>query len=140
LRNDPKIDSALTQYCGDYKNDPDAAYRASKVLDYIKSSKASDGNTRSDAVTKDATIEGFSTTGSGDVIGARGTEAEQLVNFMHNGYTGLSSNHQLSAPDGDLFDGSPDSMLNAGTGQEGVTKDGTIAQGGTGSMYVGAAE
>ena len=91
LGNQSGVKDNLKKQIGDFENDPDAAYRASKVLDYVKSSKASDGDERSGDVKDDGKINGF--TKDGDA--RHGTEAGLLQDFGKNGYSALPDNHQL---------------------------------------------
>lgn len=81
----------LKKQVGDFDNDPDAAYRASHVLQHIKRSKTSDGKDRSGDVTRDGRIEGF--TKDGDA--PHGTEAGLLQDFGKNGYSALQDNQKL---------------------------------------------
>lgn len=98
LGNQDHVMDNLKKQCGDWTNPSltpdqraDAAYRASEVLNYIKSSNASDGSTRSGSVTDDGRIDGF--TKSGDA--RHGTEAGALKDFGEQGYGALSQNHAL---------------------------------------------
>jgi hypothetical protein len=87
---------ALKKQVGDFDTDPDAAYRAAEVLNYIKSSNASDGTARGSDVTQDGKIEGF--TKDGDA--RHGTEAGELQDFDKNGYSQLTNdNHDLQTTD-----------------------------------------
>jgi hypothetical protein len=98
LGNQGHVMDNLKKQCGDW-TDPsltpdqraDAAYRASEVLNYIKSSAASDGSARSSSVTDDGKIDGF--TKDGDA--RHGTEAGALKDFGEQGYGALSSTHSL---------------------------------------------
>ena len=98
LGNQDHVMDNLKKQCGDW-TDPsltpdqraDAAYRASEVLNYIKSSAASDGSTRSSNVTDDGRIDGF--TKDGDA--RHGTEAGALKDFGEQGYGALSPTHTL---------------------------------------------
>ncbi len=92
LGNQSGVRDALKKQVGDYTTDPDAAYRASEVVNYIKSSNASDGSKRSSDVTGDGKIEGF--TKDGDA--RHGTEAGELQDFGKNGYSQLTNDdHNL---------------------------------------------
>ncbi len=91
LGNQSGVKDALKKQVGDFDKDPDAAYRASQVLQHIKQSKASDGKDRSDKVTDDGKIEGF--TKDGDA--RHGTEAGLLQDFGKNGYSALQDNQKL---------------------------------------------
>ena len=91
LGNQSGVKDNLKKQVGDFENDPDAAYRASKVLDYVKSSKTSDGDERSGDVKDDGKINGF--TKDGDA--RHGTEAGLLQDFGKNGYSALPDDHQL---------------------------------------------
>ena len=98
LGNQDHVMDNLKKQCGDW-TDPsltpdqraDAAYRASEVINYIKSSTASDGSARSSSVTDDGKIDGF--THDGDA--RHGTEAGALKDFGEQGYGALSQNHAL---------------------------------------------
>ncbi|HEY4048480.1 MAG TPA: HrpF/NolX family T3SS translocon protein [Acidobacteriaceae bacterium] len=98
LGNQAHVMDNLKKQVGDWtdpKLTPDqranAAYRASEVLNYIKSSNASDGSTRSSSVKDDGRVDGF--TKSGDA--RHGTEAGALKDFGEQGYGALSQNHAL---------------------------------------------
>jgi hypothetical protein len=85
---DPKLDLK------DPKQNPDAVYRLSKVLEFIDSSKASNGGERSNKVQNgqgDGNIEGI--TKDGDA--RHGTEAGMLKDFAEKGYSTLGTEHQL---------------------------------------------
>ncbi|PTL82112.1 hypothetical protein [Vitiosangium sp. GDMCC 1.1324] len=85
---DPKL--SLT----DSRQNPDAVYRMSKVLEYIDGSKDASGGDRSKKVQNgqgDGNIEGI--TKSGDA--RHGTEAGLLKDFAEKGYGALKSDHQL---------------------------------------------
>ncbi len=100
LGNQSNVEGNLKKQVGDW-TDPklspdqraDAAYRASEVITFVKTCNASDGSKRSDDVTKDGKIDGFTKDGQ-----ARdGTEAGLLQNFGKSGYSALqTSNHNLS--------------------------------------------
>lgn len=78
----------------DAKQNPDAVYRMSKVLEYIDSSKMSDGGDRASKVSNgqgDGNIEGL--TKDGDA--RHGTEAGLLKDFAEKGYSALNGAHQL---------------------------------------------
>ncbi len=79
---------ALMKQCGDFEHDPDAAYRAVQVLNYIKSSTQSDGKTQVSAgVVDNGKVDGF--TSSGDA--RHGTAAGMLQDFGKGGYAYLGS-------------------------------------------------
>jgi hypothetical protein len=85
---DPKLDIK------DSKQNPDAVYRLAKVLEYIDSSKASNGGDRSGKVQAgngDGNIEGI--TKDGDA--RHGTEAGMVKDFAEQGYGALGDAHQL---------------------------------------------
>jgi len=85
---DPKLDIK------DSKQNPDAVYRLAKVLEYIDSSKASNGGDRSGKVQAgngDGNIEGI--TKDGDA--RHGTEAGMVKDFAEQGYSSLGDAHQL---------------------------------------------
>jgi hypothetical protein len=85
---DPKLDLK------DPKQNPDAVYRLAKVLEYIDSSKASNGGDRSNKVQSgqgDGNIEGI--TKDGDA--RHGTEAGMVKDFAEQGYKALGTDHQL---------------------------------------------
>ena len=99
LGNQSGVEDNLKKQVGDW-TDPklspddraDAAYRASEVLSFIKSSSAADGSKRPDSVAKDGKIEGF--TKDGDA--RHGTEAGLLQDFGKQGYSALAGgNHSL---------------------------------------------
>ena len=98
LGNQEQVKDNLKKQCGNWE-DPnlppdqraDAAYRASEVLNYIKTSKASDGSDRSQSVQDDGKIDGF--TKDGDA--RHGTEAGLLKDFGEQGYGALKANHSL---------------------------------------------
>lgn len=84
---DPKLDLK------DAKQNPDAVYRLAKVLEFIDSAKASNGEDRSKKVQNgqgDGNIEGI--TKSGDA--RHGTEAGMVKDFAEKGYSFLGE-HQL---------------------------------------------
>lgn len=91
LGNQSRVKDNLKKQVGDFEHDPDAAYRASKVLDYVKSSKTSDGGERSGDVKDDGKIDGF--TKDGDA--RHGTEAGLLQDFGKDGYSALKDDHRL---------------------------------------------
>ena len=91
LGNQSGVKDNLKKQVGDFDHDPDAAYRASQVLQHIKQSKTSDGKDRSGDVTKGGKIEGF--TKDGDA--RHGTEAGLLQDFGKNGYSALQDNQKL---------------------------------------------
>lgn len=91
LGNQSGVKDNLKKQVGDFENDPDAAYRASEVLDHIKGSKTSDGAARSNDVTDNGKIEGF--TKDGDA--RHGTEAGLLQDFGKHGYSALKDNQTL---------------------------------------------
>jgi hypothetical protein len=98
LGNQDHVMDNLKKQCGDWTEPSltpdqraDAAYRASEVLNCIKSSAASDGSARSSNVTDDGRIDGF--TKDGDAH--HGTEAGALKDFGEQGYGALSSTHTL---------------------------------------------
>ncbi|MFY0567584.1 hypothetical protein ACN28E_27680 [Archangium lansingense] len=85
---DPKLDLK------DSRQNPDAVYRLAKVLDYIDSSKISDGGERTGKVKGgkgDGNIEGI--TKDGDA--RHGTEAGMVKDFAEKGYASLGSDHRL---------------------------------------------
>ncbi|WP_395807169.1 hypothetical protein [Archangium minus] len=85
---DPKL--SLT----DSRQNPDAVYRMTKVLEYIDSSKDSSGGDRTSKVKGgrgDGNIEGI--TKSGDA--RHGTEAGLLKDFAEKGYGALNAEHRL---------------------------------------------
>ncbi len=78
----------------DPKQNPDAVYRLSKVLEFIDSSNASNGGERSNKVQNgqgDGNIEGI--TKDGDA--RHGTEAGMVKDFAEKGYSALGTDHQL---------------------------------------------
>lgn len=78
----------------DSRQNPDAVYRLAKVLDYIDSSKISDGGERTGKVQGgkgDGNIEGI--TKSGDA--RHGTEAGMVKDFAEKGYDSLNKDHRL---------------------------------------------
>ncbi len=84
---DPKLDLK------DPKQNPDAVYRLAKVLEFIDSAMASNGEERSNKVKNgqgDGNIEGI--TKSGDA--RHGTEAGMVKDFAEKGYSFLGE-HQL---------------------------------------------
>ncbi len=91
LGNQSHVKDNLKKQVGDFEHDPDAAYRASKVLDYVKSSKTSSGDDRSSDVKDDGKIDGF--TKDGDA--RHGTEAGLLQDFGKDGYSALKDDHRL---------------------------------------------
>ena len=91
LGNQSGVKDKLKEQVGDFEKDPDAAYRASEVLDHIKSSKTSEGKERSGDVKDNGKIEGF--TKDGDA--RHGTEAGLLQDFGKNGYSALKSDQTL---------------------------------------------
>ncbi len=91
LGNQSNVKDNLKKQVGDFEHDPDAAYRASKVMDYVKSSKTSDGGDRSGGVKDDGKIDGF--TKDGDA--RHGTEAGLLQDFGKDGYSALKDDHRL---------------------------------------------
>ena len=91
LGNQSHVKDNLKKQVGDFEHDPDAAYRASKVLDYVKGSKTSDGGDRSGDVKNDGKIDGF--TKDGDA--RHGTEAGLLQDFGKYGYSALKDDHRL---------------------------------------------
>jgi hypothetical protein len=95
LGNHHNLKDRLKQQVGDFETDPDAAFRAAKVLQYIKSSKKANGDDRKGEVTGSSTIEGFYGEGDAGV----GTEAGLLDKFANNGYSALKSDHRLDEPD-----------------------------------------
>ncbi|MDC0713979.1 hypothetical protein POL68_36270 [Stigmatella sp. ncwal1] len=85
---DPKLDLK------DSGQNPDAVYRMAKVLEYIDSSKISDGGERTGKVQGgqgDGNIEGI--TKDGDA--RHGTEAGMLKDFAEKGYDSLGTDHRL---------------------------------------------
>lgn len=85
---DPKLSLS------DSKQNPDAVYRLSKVLEFIDSSPASDGSARPDQVKDgkgDGNIEGI--TKDGDA--RHGTEAGMVKDFAEQGYGFLNSQQTL---------------------------------------------
>ncbi|ADO70013.1 hypothetical protein [Stigmatella aurantiaca] len=85
---DPNIDLK------DSRQNPDAVYRMTKVLEYIDSSKISDGGERTGKVQGgqgDGNIEGI--TKDGDA--RHGTEAGMLKDFAEKGYDSLGTDHRL---------------------------------------------
>ncbi|WP_239576597.1 hypothetical protein [Archangium primigenium] len=85
---DPKLDLK------DAKQNPDAVYRLAKVLEFIDSSKISDGGERTGKVQGgkgDGNIEGI--TKDGDA--RHGTEAGMVKDFAEKGYASLGSDHRL---------------------------------------------
>jgi hypothetical protein len=85
---DPKLDLK------DSRQNPDAVYRLAKVLEYIDSSKISDGGERTGKVQGgkgDGNIEGI--TKHGDA--RHGTEAGMVKDFAEKGYASLGSEHRL---------------------------------------------
>jgi hypothetical protein len=85
---DPKLDLK------DSRQNPDAVYRLAKVLEYIDSSKISDGGERTGKVQGgkgDGNIEGI--TKHGDA--RHGTEAGMVKDFAEKGYASLGSDHRL---------------------------------------------
>ncbi len=93
LGNQSHVKDNLKKQVGDFEHDPDAAYRASKVVDYVKGSKTSDGGERSGGVKDDGKIDGF--TKDGDA--RHGTEAGLLQDFGKDGYSALKDDHRLDA-------------------------------------------
>lgn len=91
LGNQSGVKDNLKKQVGDFEHDPDAAFRASEVLKHIKSAKTSDGENRSDDVTDNGKIEGF--TKDGDA--RHGTEAGLLQDFGKHGYSALKDNQTL---------------------------------------------
>jgi hypothetical protein len=91
LGNQSGVKDMLKKQVGDFDTDPDAAYRASEVLKYIKTSKSRDGNDRSSSETNNGKIDGF--TKDGDA--RHGTEAGMLQDFGKDGYSALPDDHQL---------------------------------------------
>ncbi|WP_239470658.1 hypothetical protein [Archangium violaceum] len=78
----------------DSRQNPDAVYRLAKVLEYIDSSKISDGGERTGKVKGgkgDGNIEGI--TKDGDA--RHGTEAGMVKDFAEKGYASLGSEHRL---------------------------------------------
>ncbi|AKJ02493.1 hypothetical protein ATI61_108119 [Archangium gephyra] len=78
----------------DSRQNPDAVYRLAKVLEYIDSSKISDGGERTGKVQGgkgDGNIEGI--TKHGDA--RHGTEAGMVKDFAEKGYASLGSAHRL---------------------------------------------
>ncbi|MFE8600189.1 polyadenylate binding domain-containing protein [Archangium violaceum] len=85
---DPKLDLK------DSRQNPDAVYRLAKVLEYIDSSKISDGGERTGKVQGgkgDGNIEGI--TKDGDA--RHGTEAGMVKDFAEKGYASLGTDHRL---------------------------------------------
>ena len=80
----------LTKSCGDWQHDPDAAYRAVQVVNYIKSCRGADGSDRG-SVSTNGKMEGIT---KGDDA-RNGTEAGIFKNFGENGYSALPANHCL---------------------------------------------
>ena len=91
LGNQSDVKDNLKKQVGDFETDPDAAYRASAVLQHIKSSATSGGKERSGDVTNNGKIEGF--TKDGDA--RRGTEAGLLQDFGRQGYSILKDDQKL---------------------------------------------
>lgn len=91
LGNQSHVKDNLKKQIGDFEHDPDAAYRASQVLDHVKGAKDAAGGDRSDKVKDDGKIEGF--TKDGDA--RHGTEAGLLQDFGKNGYSALKNDQQL---------------------------------------------
>ena len=91
LGNQSHVKDNLKKQVGDFEQDPDAAYRASQVLDHVKGAKSADGGERPDKVKDDGKIEGF--TKDGDA--RHGPEAGLLQDFGKNGYSALKDNQQL---------------------------------------------
>ena len=91
LGNQSGVKDKLREQVGDFESDPDAAYRASEVLDHIKGAKTSHGEERSGDVTDNGKIEGF--TKDGDA--RHGTEAGLLQDFGKYGYSALKSDQTL---------------------------------------------
>jgi hypothetical protein len=88
LGNQEGIKDGLKKQVGDYEKDPDAAYRASQVIDHIQrvdeSGKPIEGKPAGNDPTNDK-IDGF--TGSGQA--RHGTEAGRLKDFCKDGYDSL---------------------------------------------------
>jgi len=74
---------ALKKQVGDFEHDPDAAYRAAHVLNYIDNSNTAQGTKRKNA--GDGDIQGL--TKNGDA--RHGTEAGMLKDFNEKGYDSL---------------------------------------------------
>lgn len=91
LGNQSGVKDNLKKQVGDFETDPDAAYRASAVLQHIKSSATSGGEERSGEVTNNGKIEGF--TKDGDA--RHGTEAGLLQDFGRQGYSILKDDQKL---------------------------------------------
>lgn len=91
LGNQSGVKDNLRKQVGDFEHDPDAAYRASQVLQHVKQSKDSDGKERSGDVTDNGKIEGF--TKDGDA--RHGTEAGLLQDFGKYGYSALKDDQTL---------------------------------------------
>ena len=91
LGNQSGVKDMLKKQVGDFEHDPDAAYRASEVLKYIKTSQNKDGGDRSGDEISNGKIDGF--TKDGDA--RHGTEAGLLQDFGKDGYSALPDNHQL---------------------------------------------
>lgn len=94
LGNQDGMRDGLKKQCGDIDHDPDAAYRAVMVLNYVKTSYQSDGKTqRSADVVDNGKIEGATK----DANIRHGTEGALVKDFGEKGYAYLkSTNHSLT--------------------------------------------
>jgi hypothetical protein len=88
LGNQEGIKDGLKKQVGDYEKDPDAAYRASQVIDHIQrvdeSGKPIEGKPAGNDPTNDK-IDGFTSSGQAK----HGTEAGRLKDFCKDGYDSL---------------------------------------------------
>ncbi|MCP1119698.1 hypothetical protein [Robbsia andropogonis] len=107
LGNQSGVRDNLDKQVGDWQHDPDAAYRASEVVDFIDTDKAYDGTDRGSAA-GDHDIEGFTS----DNEARHGTEAGELQDFEKNGYSQFQQ-------DGHMLQTTNDSHVNKdGTNQD----------------------
>lgn len=91
LTNDNGVRDKLKEKVGDFDLDANAAARALGVLGYIKTSKDDNGNDRASGVTDNGRIDGFDVNG----LGARGSEAGLLQDYLKSGGDALKKDHRL---------------------------------------------
>ncbi|GGJ85896.1 hypothetical protein [Pseudomonas matsuisoli] len=96
LGNQQGVKDKLKERVGDFENDPDAAYRATQVLEHIEKFDGN-GDRLVGGDTENGKVDGFNKKGNAK----GGSEAERLVEFSENGFTSLKGelNHIDTAGD-----------------------------------------
>jgi uncharacterized membrane-anchored protein YjiN (DUF445 family) len=96
LGNQSGVKDMLKEQVGDFESDPDAAYRATQVLEHIETLDSSGGKVAGKDV-GNGSINGFTKSGEAK----NGTEAGRLQDFGKSGFSALKGELQDAAAAGD---------------------------------------